>query len=422
MAQYYREILIKSLSAIYPKLKIKSSTLLQAYASFKMIGQRSDTNLCDEYLAFIEKEHPQKPHAVFAFNRNSSKTVEIITFINNLFNNQSVQNAFKDAWTVFSKTPSPIFFRLVIPDLVSNYSEFKKYWGNHRDVNILTIAEHIIRIRETYYKAFKAVPESESKATVNPIEQLYSYYCELEKNENIRLSKESFLDFYSLVNLHPLDFNLFALSKDARDKKSLFQLVDILNQRLDLSREQKLKICNELLDGRKPHELSTQYISNFAKEKDPKEREMMLRQAFNTVGTASPLLIVSAIKYLRPIALSAKTGSRLREENLAENDLSLECGLSYSLFASSAADIFYTKSKKCHVAILFPSPYFIRKWASDSLVKDIPADFVLLTSAEQALIQRAFTDSSYGESINEKHRFFNYQNWSSNIKDASDSI
>ena len=181
----YREILVSSLSAILkPDTNIKSSTLLQAFATFTSLRGENI-----EHFISLYKTTFSQPPACFYRSRISH------------ISTTSFSNLYAKTLALFTSLSPSEFFRFIIPDLVSNPIKAAKILHEKFSDDILLFAHHILRINIVIYSN-DVINTEKSK---NTLDRLYNIYNGKESITAIRLKKADFLELYNSICLYPLD-------------------------------------------------------------------------------------------------------------------------------------------------------------------------------------------------------------------------
>lgn len=128
----YRETLVTSLSAILKQgISIKSSTLLQAFATFKTIKEKNPDDFVAGYKTTFHKEHIESKYR----SRLSHENYKV-------FSNDTLF----DSVNLFTGLSASNFFRFIIPDIISNPIKAAKILHEKFSDDILLFAHHILRI------------------------------------------------------------------------------------------------------------------------------------------------------------------------------------------------------------------------------------------------------------------------------------
>ena len=231
----YRNVLIKSLSDILkPENNIKSSTLLQAFATFNAIKEIDSGDFFSTYKTLFT----QKPtcHFLSRFSHENCK-----------WNSDT----FTETIDLFTSLSPSEFFRFIIPDIVSNPIKATTILHDKFSDNILLFAHHIIQVNRVTYSTKESSPESHEDV----LDRLYYTYTNVELFAEIRLTKADFLELYGALYLHPLDPDELKIRLMKSERKKLTSAMDILANQLELPREEQVDImCRFYVENEQPME------------------------------------------------------------------------------------------------------------------------------------------------------------------------
>lgn len=198
-----REKLEAELAAIMGKnIAIKSSTLLQAYATFASMSALDESNFATAY-KLVQKENKACKWAIL---RGLPK---------------GIPEEYPPVFNSFIEILPADFFRFVVPDLVGDPFQFNRFFSEQYDDNLMLCVQHIIQVKLVAYSKLKPaeITDSTYEGAVN---KLYAAYEKNEDDESVKLSREKFFALYKLLNLHPLDFRESNLTRRGYDDKKLF--------------------------------------------------------------------------------------------------------------------------------------------------------------------------------------------------------
>ncbi|WP_458407291.1 hypothetical protein [Anaerotignum sp.] len=381
----YRNVLIKSLSNILkPETNIKSSTLLQAFATFKAIKEIDSGNFFSTYKTIFS----EKP-ACYFLSRFSHENCKLNS------------DTFTETIDLFACLSPSEFFRFIISDIVSNPIKATTILHDKFSDNILLFAHHIIQVNRVTYSA----KESGSESHEDVLDRLYYTYTNVESFAEIRLTKSDFLELYGALYLHPLDPDELKIRLMKSERKKLASAMDILANQLELPREEQVDImCRFYVENEQPHELIKHCSTyNFTKNKDINERKKLLHKALLNLAVVSPLDTLCAI------SVHKKSGANhLSETPFIPNDITLENGLIYTLFTSHSL---FNPLEEKEVLIFFPTPFFIRKWLSDPVAKQQKTTFIMNNPRIKDLIVYHYTKGTYTASPGKNITFLDYEQW-----------
>lgn len=348
----YREILVDSLSSILnPEFKIKSSTLLQAFATFKTIIEVDSANFSSAYKKIFGEEPESSFHS-----RLSHK---------NLI---SYSNAFLDPTiNLFASLSPDEFFRYIIPDIVSNPTKTAKMLHQKFSDNILLFAHHIIQINFVVRNDNISIIENQEDV----LKRLYHVYTKTETHSETRLKQSIFLELYNAIYLHPLDYEELTLRTIDSETKKIHSAIDILANQLEIPRKEQVDILYRYyVRDEQPNELIKNHkIYNFIKNKDILERKKLMRAAILNLAQAPPLEALCVVSIIKKF-----NKKHPLQNTYIPNDITLENGLIYTLFTSYSV---FSRGKEKDIFVFFPSPFFIRKWLADPDAKQKNTTFIM---------------------------------------------
>ena len=132
-------------------------------------------------------------------------------------------------------------------------------------------------------------------------------------------------------------------------------------------------------------------------------RKKKLYDALKILLKASPLDIISALYLYKTFEFSSTEYHR-------ENDIELENGMVYNLFADMVLE------SNSQIFILYPSPFFIKKWVDDHRFSNKETVIVLHSNAEKELIKFHYEEGSYSPNKIDNIKFFDDES-SYNLQD-----
>lgn len=171
----YREILIRSLSAVLinPETRIKSSTLLKAFAIFTTIKENDIDSFTSSYKTIFSQ-----PPACYLQGLHISKS--------------KLSNAYSETIDLFSSLSPIEFFRFIIPDIICNPIKAAKILHESFSDDILLFAYQILKIHTVVY--LSSISSEIHKASFDYIWQTYS---QKETITEIKLNKADFGELYN---------------------------------------------------------------------------------------------------------------------------------------------------------------------------------------------------------------------------------
>ena len=359
--------------------KIKSSKLLQAYATFSAMLSSGQT-LTDSYKQ-IQSKYPDHPYALLRLPPQQIKSLKRDTLEN--FTNISLQD----------------FLICVTPDLVCDpFSLMEHFEKCNNEMDYFQLAHHIISLK---LNSYQKIAPSKINATTDAFSTVYGHYKETEKHP---LPENYFKTFYSAVNIYPLNPSELSPKLISSSRKQMSDLLSILFDELQLTRSQSIKMVRDFFCtyDQAVKINNSQHIYNFVQNKDHATRIKLLNKALKLMARFSPLELLCEIS-LR------KKESTVNEKNKTEalilpNDIPLENGFIFSLFLS---DIHHDPHQQ--ILILLPTPHFINKVLRSPLYKNRSITFVFQDSNIAETLCKQADDPSYAPPINKDTRILSLE-------------
>jgi len=383
----YRETLIQSLSTILKTgINVKSSTLLQAFATFTTIKEENFNLFISSYNTFFNKE----PECSYRSKLRISN-----------ISNAKFSNLYTETINLFTSLSPSEFFRFIIPDIVSNPIKTTKILHDKFSDNILLFSHHILLINIVIHSNI-VINTGKSK---NTLDVLYNIYQEKESITEIRLNKSDFTELYNAIYLYPLDFEELKLHSISSEIKKLNTAIDILSNQLEIPRKEQIDIvCRFFTENKQAKDLIDNCsVYAFTKNKNFDERKKLLYNAILNFAVVSPLDTLCAINYYK------KAGSKhLSENTFIPNDITLENGLIYTLFTSYSL---FTPTEEKDIIVFFPTPFFIKKWLADPVAKRKKTTFVFKETNIKELIDFHYSEGTYTAAPGDNIKFLTYTEW-----------
>ena len=309
----------------------KSSKLLRAYATFGAIEQIIMQSHCSLSTAY-----------------NTAKRLHQDLY-GHLFLEMPPQKI-RHAYEMFLSFSVRSFLKYVVTDLVCDVDGFLHLFSekfDNRDLFLLT--EHILKIKLVSYHSF-----TDADNKIDPIHRLYQQYQILEPRSDLQLAQKDFCAFYRVINQFDLNQKETDIPCVGYKKDSLHTVIASLS-RLGFSRQEQATVLAKFYVENGPVNIKQLLLempcSRFAAEKSPVARERIFRNALKLAGKIPPLDLACSLWLYKKSDLSMG-----QPQN---NDIPLENGLIYSRFVSLHF------SDDDHIAIFFPSPFFVRKYIKD---------------------------------------------------------
>lgn len=385
--QSVRLMLEKLLAKVMePNTEIKSSTLLQAYATFCAVFA-SEASVSDSDYDFFCKSSPYRRVVLGGLLRPLT------------------ESSFTAAKAFLDISPAD-FFRFVVPDLIADPFGLNCMLHEEFEGNLQLLIHHVIQLKLLSYSKPEDIEKFAADTIEDAVDRLYLAYKELKGDEKIsKLSKEKFFTLYKLINLHKLDFSETSIPHVGYDSKRLIAAVEILTNELMLSREQEIDVLHQLyVKNRQATEIAQSCAAfNFSKVKNLSERESLMRKATDVLATVPPL------NALCLTTLHKRTGRFSSAETYVKNDVPLENGLIYDLFTSRT--LFASCEDQREFFIFFPSAFFVQKWISDSATDRKKVTFVFQSANVSQIIDYHYRKGTYAADLGKNVRFLGFDKW-----------
>ncbi len=390
---------------------VKSSDLLKAFATFKTIAEMENDG--SGILAKYEKL------------RLSTKDLpyrrEIIEICDNV-----TESELENAYNSFAALDFVTFFRFIVPDLACDISSLGVFFKDELKSKFVQLSHELIKIRKLLYVDSKNSSEAESAGediqdadNTEGVERLYRTYCGFEDSAGNNLSLEQFSKLFKAINLFPLEFDSVRV-KPVIDysSKDLDKLLDIFNNKLDLTRSQQIELCYLFfVESHAKDYIGREKIYNYYKIRLASERRKQLEKALTILAKITPLDALAAIIFRRQRRFQARAGhtadTRFADQTYSPNDVALENSLIYSLMSSSVGPV--EKEHTNGVTILFPSPLFVEKWLSDLVLRGHNIRFVFKSEHEKELIKCHYKGGTYASCDKEKVSFLSLSDWEKSL-------
>ena len=171
--------------------------------------------------------------------------------------------------------------------------------------------------------------------------------------------------------------------KFAEAKDKAYEAAVLLKDTLKVtSIADQLSMCNDYYSGHKSaNNLYQKYnytlTSRFLEDKSTMEIKSLLETLCSKLALSTPRHVLEALHQIK------KRRQDQRGERNRETTAQVECGLVYDLFTSGL-------SLEDSVLVAFPSPFFVRKWSEDNLMKDYRTRFIVSSYEEKNLWENHF--------------------------------
>ena len=362
--------------------EVKISSLLRAYATFTDLERRDPEHLLKTY-SEIRSTYPR--YAVIDIPQN----VE--------------EGPLREISQAYLQYSLEEFLRFVVSDLVADVQGLLSFYHDELHSDILLLTHHINQI---WFLLFNRDDARISKSDDvyhhglfhpdNPtLLRLYRWYCDSEKNRDLRLKQKQFERIIKCIYVFPIDFNVLQIKPVGYKREDLDRLIDILGNQLELSRQQQIQLCSLFFVENKQAKgfQQDETVLRFFALKDSVERKKLFQKALSILAKIPPLDALAAISVRR--RRSKRHGTHFGEQVYSPNDVPLENSLIYPLFTSTVGPIRPEEHPVALVTVLLPSVFFVRKWLADSMLHKQPVCFVLESSTESKLISYYFQEGSY---------------------------
>lgn len=400
LRQHYESILV-NISGISHKLK--SSNLLQAYATFSAM-LLMDVKLSDAY-SDVRKEYADYQYALLPIATQYRSKLQ------------------KNQLESFTNISLEDFLTYVTPDVVCDppalMEHYREYCADH-ELDQVQLIHQIIAIRLNSYQTIaskgkiprESFPPNVGNGLRSQVQQytadssfsvIYHHY---KKDQKHPLPEKVFKLFYADINVHKLDPGELSPRLIGTSGKNLTDLLNLLFIDLQLTRSQSIAMVHDFFcSNDQATKISKgQQVYNFVENKDNGKRIKLLNKALKLMAKFSPLELICAIS-LRKKEGTVNEYSKTDALTLP-NDVTLENGLIFSLFFSEIL-----KNSDQHILILFPTPHFIRKVLWHREYKALNITFVLQERSIADTITYQASDPSYAPAIEENFRFLSFDQW-----------
>lgn len=366
---------------INPETRIKSSTLLKAFAIFTTIKENDIDSFTSSYKTIFSQ-----PPACYLQGLHISKS--------------KLSNAYSETIDLFSSLSPIEFFRFIIPDIICNPIKAAKILHESFSDDILLFAYQILKIHTVVY--LSSISSEIHKASFDYIWQTYS---QKETITEIKLNKADFGELYNALFLYHLDTDELNLRSIASETKNLNAAIDILSNQLEVPRKEQLDIiCRFFIENTQAKDLVRSCsIYSFTKNKNSDERQKLLHKAIKNFAKVPPLDILCAIHYYKKAG-----GKHFSENSFISNDITLENGLIYTLFTSHAI---FNPTEEKDILIFFPTPFFVRKWLEDPIAKRKKTTFIFRDANVKKLIDFHYSEGTYAVPPRDSIKFLTYEEW-----------
>ena len=376
-----------------PGTPVKSSLLLQSYATIRAIKDAKTVSFDDAY------RHVCNQYAGYELGLCSKLKVSILSSLSDIAD-QFIQLSFID------------FLFYIVPDLVCEPERLVKHLTTMASMDTVQLVHHVIRIK---YNAYLETEQSNSFKSSVPDsidERLYQFYIQNERKHP--LSKKEFMHFYRAINVFTLDHDYLKPTLIGVKSKDVYDLTGILIDQLQLSRAQ----CFQLIHDFFCCNYQAQYFANefqpynFIPVK-PEDRTKLIHKALRIISKISPLEAICAISIRKKQGSSTET---IRSESLVlPNDVTLENSLVYYAFSSTIRP-----DSGSRIAILFPSPCFVRKLLNSPKHINEDITFIFADANIAGALTYQSSDSTYAPRIGKNISFISYTDWLSKTADLTE--
>jgi hypothetical protein len=177
-------------------------------------------------------------------------------------------------------------------------------------------------------------------------------------------------------------------------EKMLYAL-NVLGADLRISYAEQLELLRQFFIEKQRTDWLIEQVHKykFSSEKDPSIRRKKLNTSLKILAAASPMDLVCALYLYKTFSLSKA------KEYYHKNDIELENGMVYDLFSDMAF------SSESEILIIYPTPFFVRKWVADRRFSSRKVVMVMHSSAEKELIIFNYEEGSYSTKRIDNIRF-----------------
>ena len=284
---------------------IKSSTLLQAYASFSALN--STTHIDD-----------------FNYNYRCICTANA----NYIFGYCSCfavvdSDDFLNAKEEFLRFDLLSFLKFIVPDLAAQPEKLCDFYKHNFTNELIKFVHYMCQVRRVIFENLKNFPSETGGETKN---ELYNCYCNIEVPTVKRLSAEDFFKLYNYEILYPLSFPKTKILSG--NKAYINNFITSVKSKLMLSSSEQIDLLHNIIfNDLETPEASVFYLpARFSKIKSGDKQHLeALNSCVISALKVSPFELLSELSITkRPQAGNRKTGS---EGLKIRNDIPLTTGL-----------------------------------------------------------------------------------------------
>ena len=333
----------------------------------------------------------------------------------------------KNASEAFLKYSPEEFLRFITVGLVADVSAFISLCDSENISDILLVCHIILQINSLkpggvkYKKLLSSSSEIEAGVGESSLraaqDKLYKLYRSLEKNRPLVLSRSRFFAFFRCINLHILGTDHLKTKISGTTQAQFDELIDILYNKLELSREQQIELVYHFYYEKKQQIFFTEEeqaaeLFRFIRVKDTPKRKRLYKDALKLLASInSPLAALQAITVRR--RAPRRNSNNFSDQIYSPNDIPLENTVIYSAFTSL---IGASADRSGSATILFPSVFFIKKWLEDDCLRDFNVRFVIKNKALCDALKYNYSDSTFGRTVKENVSFMHIDDWLDNLK------
>lgn len=371
---------------LYENAKIKNTLIEEAKRICS--GEITDELLIRLYAKFSnEKTLKDNPHYT---NENFAEEFpRILKLGNKSLTKKTISKEYKEVMKKFlSLCPDPFsFLKFGLAGIIKDFTLAQN-----------TLTDMGFSLLQTVPSAVLVLPlvvltsktNSNSDLEIDPFNTVKR---ELQKTiDTTNITKERYLlFFYSMQGyvLNPYTKTIKEPAQRVTAKKQAYDAIKIMKNDLKLSYTNQIKLCDIFYyshNNKTPRTLLNSLKANdyqFIQDKATLDK-IFFRLCLSLKSTSAQMVLEGIYQLKKNESYSLlenKTPSTVNKNRKRSTET--ECSIAYDMFTG-------TISQQDSILVMFPSPYFIRKWTEDNLLKPFHATFVVPTIEEKALWTHIF--------------------------------
>lgn len=299
------------------------------------------------------------------------------------------------------------FLRFVIPCYILNPESLRiKFLRLNKGKDIVDITITILLIKKiTREQIFKNL----SKRREDILYENYEKNIQTEKI-GYKLGTNDFRGVVLDVISFPMDIQDVILSSHCHLRKNVFDITSIFNDELKETKNKQLEYCARIHSkGINKNSIEILQPANFC-QLSHKDWLKKMHIIYEKILALDPLDILCGIYISKKSSADFGTGlennKKMLASNFVPNDIVTENTIVYELFRSNFP-AGYREGNNC--IIIFPTPFFVKKWAEDELLNDLLVTFVVENIWYKKLYEEHFGTVDYCGIIRDNINFITYE-------------